>query len=262
MSSQMTTTNDERAGGGVAAPEALLELRGISKSYGQVRALHDVSFAISRGETVGLFGDNGAGKSTLIKIMAGVEQADAGETLWQGRPVQLGSRRASAALGIEPIYQDGALCESMPIWRNVFLGREDTVRGGFLRAKSMRDTASTILRSVIEIGAHIDPERLVGELSGGQRQAVAIARAVHFKRALLLLDEPTSALAVRETEALLSYVRRLRDEGVSSVLITHNLHQAYQVCERFIVMSRGRVSLDARREEITLADLTEHVIAQ
>lgn len=262
MSSQMTTTNDERAGGGVAAPEALLELRGISKSYGQVRALHDVSFTIGRGETVGLFGDNGAGKSTLIKIMAGVEQADAGETLWQGRPVQLGSRRASAALGIEPIYQDGALCESMPIWRNVFLGREDTVRGGFLRAKSMRDTASTILRSVIEIGAHIDPERLVGELSGGQRQAVAIARAVHFKRALLLLDEPTSALAVRETEALLSYVRRLRDEGVSSVLITHNLHQAYQVCERFIVMSRGRVSMDARREEITLADLTEHVIAQ
>ena len=260
----MTTANHDRAGGGgvTAAPEALLELRGISKSYGQVKALHDVSFTIGQGETVGLFGDNGAGKSTLVKIMAGVERADAGEALWQGQPVPLGSRRASAALGIEPIYQDGALCESMPIWRNVFLGREDTVRGGFLRAKSMRETASTILRSVIEIGAHIDPERLVGELSGGQRQAVAIARAVHFKRALLLLDEPTSALAVRETEALLGYVRRLRDEGVSSVLITHNLHQAYQVCERFIVMSRGRISMDARRGDISLADLTEHVIAQ
>jgi simple sugar transport system ATP-binding protein len=259
----MTTADDDRAGGGVtAAAETLLELRGISKSYGQVEALDDVSFTIGRGETVGLFGDNGAGKSTLIKIMAGVEQADAGEMLWEGKPVSLGSRRASAALGIEPIYQDGALCESMPIWRNVFLGREDTLRGGFLRAKSMRDTASTILRSVIEIGAHIDPERLVGELSGGQRQAVAIARAVHFKRALLLLDEPTSALAVRETEALLSYVRRLRDEGVSSVLITHNLHQAYQACERFIVMSRGRVSMDARRGDISLAELTEHVIAQ
>ena len=259
----MTTTNGDRSGGGVtAASEALLELRGISKSYGQVQALHDVSFTIGHGETVGLFGDNGAGKSTLVKIMAGVEQADAGETFWKGKPVPLGSRRASAALGIEPIYQDGALCESMPIWRNVFLGREDTVRGGFLRAKTMRDTASTILHSVIEIGAHIDPERLVGELSGGQRQAVAIARAVHFKRALLLLDEPTSALAVRETEALLSYIRRLRDEGVSSVLITHNLHQAYRVCERFIVMSRGRVSMDARRDDISLADLTEHVIAQ
>jgi simple sugar transport system ATP-binding protein len=254
--------NDRAEGGATAAPEALLELRGISKFYGQVQALHDVSFTIGRGETVGLFGDNGAGKSTLIKIMAGVEQATAGEIFWEGKPVPLGSRRASAALGIEPIYQDGALCESMPIWRNVFLGREDTVRGGFLRAKSMRATASTILRSVIEIGAHIDPERLVGELSGGQRQAVAIARAVHFKRALLLLDEPTSALAVLETEALLSYVRRLRDEGVSSVLITHNLHQAYRVCERFIVMSHGQVSMDARHGEISLADITEHVIAQ
>jgi simple sugar transport system ATP-binding protein len=239
----------------------LLELRGVSKSYGQVRALQDVSFTIGRGQTVGLFGDNGAGKSTLVKIMAGVERADTGTILWEGKPVPLGSRRASAALGIEPIYQDGALCESMPIWRNVFLGREDTVRGGFLRAKQMRATASTIMRSVIEIGAHIDPERFVGELSGGQRQAVAIARAVHFKRALLLLDEPTSALAVRETEALLRYVRRLRDDGVSSVLITHNLHHAYEVCERFIVMARGRVCLDAAREEISLADLTDRVTA-
>ena len=240
----------------------LLELRDVSKSYGQVRALQDVSFTIGRGQAVGLFGDNGAGKSTLVKIMAGVQRADTGTILWEGKPVPLGSRRASAALGIEPIYQDGALCESMPIWRNVFLGREDTVRGGFLRARRMRATASTIMRSVIEIGAHIDPERSIGELSGGQRQAVAIARAVHFKRALLLLDEPTSALAVRETEALLRYVRRLRDEGVSSVLITHNLHHAYEICERFIVMARGRVCLDATREEISLADLTDQVTAQ
>ena len=255
-------TNPPATNGNGAARRSLLELRGISKSYGQVRALQDVSFSIDRGETVGLFGDNGAGKSTLVKIMAGVERADAGTILWEGQPVPLGSRSASAALGIEPIFQDGALCESMPIWRNVFLGREDTARGGFLRAGNMRATAATILRSVVEIGAHIDPDRLVGELSGGQRQAVAIARAVHFKRTLLLLDEPTSALAVRETEALLGYVRRLKDEGVSSVLITHNLHQAYQVCERFIVLAHGRVSLTTSRGEISLADLTEHVIAQ
>ncbi|MBO0801564.1 MAG: sugar ABC transporter ATP-binding protein [Nocardiopsaceae bacterium] len=244
------------------SPAPLLELRDISKSYGQVQALRDVSFTVGKGETVGLFGDNGAGKSTLVKIMAGVERADAGSIFWEGKPAPLGSRRASAELGIEPIYQDGALCESMPIWRNVFLGREDTVRGGFLRTRRMRDAASDILRSDIEIGAHIDTDRLVSELSGGQRQAVAIARAVHFKRSLLLLDEPTSALAVRETEALLGYVRRLRDEGVSSVLITHNLHQAYQVCERFVVMSRGRVSLDAARDEVTLADLTNRVLDQ
>ena len=255
-------TTAPATGSSAAAKRDLLELRGINKSYGQIAALQDVSFSIGRGETVGLFGDNGAGKSTLVKIMAGVERADSGTIFWEGKPVPLNSRSASAALGIEPIFQDGALCESMPIWRNVFLGREDTARGGFLRAANMRSTAATILRSVVEIGAHIDPDRLVGELSGGQRQAVAIARAVHFKRTLLLLDEPTSALAVRETEALLGYVRRLKEEGVSSVLVTHNLYQAYQVCERFIVMAHGRVSLNTSRDDISLADLTEHVIAQ
>lgn len=240
----------------------LLELREISKSYGRVQALAGVSFAIRRGETLGLLGDNGAGKSTLVKIMAGVVQPDAGTLLWQGGPVRLSSRVTSAALGIEPIYQDGALCESMPIWRNVFLGREHAAPGGFLRARAMRTAAGDILRGVIEIGTHIDPNRLVSELSGGQRQAVAIARAVHFKRTLLLLDEPTSALGVRETEAVLSYVRRLKEEGVSSVLITHNLHHAYQVCDRFVLMRHGRVTLDAPRGELSQEDLTAHVIAE
>jgi simple sugar transport system ATP-binding protein len=241
---------------------ALLELRGISKSYGQVRALREVSFSIGRGETLGLLGDNGAGKSTLVKVMAGAVQPDTGSLLWQGGPVRLTSRTASAALGIEPIYQDGALCESMPIWRNVFLGREQATAGGFLRARAMRATAGEILGSVIEIGTHIDPDRLVSELSGGQRQAVAIARAVHFKRTLLLLDEPTSALGVRETEAVLRYVGRLKEEGVSSVLITHNLHHAYRICDRFVLMRHGQVVLDVPQSQISQNDLTAHVIAE
>lgn len=240
---------------------ALLELYGIEKRYGNRRALNGVTFAVHRGETVGLLGDNGAGKSTLIKVMCGVVRPDAGELHWEGRPVELSSRQESEALGIEPIYQDGALCDSMPIWRNVFLGRERVATGGLMRTRSMRATAAEVLHSVIEIGSHVHPDQLVGELSGGQRQAVAIARAVHFKRSLLLLDEPTSALGVRETEALLAYLVRLKEERVSSVFVTHNLYHAYKVCDRFVVMSHGEVVADVTHDEITLEQLTEHVIA-
>jgi len=220
-----------------------------------------VSFRIDKGETVGLLGDNGAGKSTLIKIMSGVVQPTSGYLEWEGRQVTLGSRRDSEALGIEPIFQDGALCESMPIWRNLFLGREEASCLGFMNQRKMRRASIDIMQSSVHIGTHIDPDQLVGELSGGQRQAVAIARAVHFKRNLLLLDEPTSALGVRETEAVLAYVERLRSQGVSSVLVTHNLYHAYQVCQRFVVVSHGRVLLDVRRDEVALDDLTRAVIA-
>ncbi|HEX3803588.1 MAG TPA: ATP-binding cassette domain-containing protein [Solirubrobacteraceae bacterium] len=244
-----------------ATATPLLELRNISKRYGNRSALDGVSFAINHAETVGLLGDNGAGKSTVIKAMCGVVQPDEGELLWEGEAVRFGSRQDSQQLGIEPIYQDGALCDSMPIWRNVFLGRERTLRFGLIRSRSMRETAAEVLHSVVEIGSHVHPDQLVGELSGGQRQAVAIARAVHFKRALLLLDEPTSALGVRETEALLAYVKRLKEEGVSSALVTHNLYHAYQVCDRFVVMSHGQVRADVSRDEITLEELTQHVIA-
>lgn len=237
----------------------LLELRGITKSYGSVRAVDGVSFVIRQGETVGLLGDNGAGKSTLVKIISGVVRHDTGTVLWQGQPVRMDTRAASAALGIEPIFQDGALCNAMPIWRNMFLGREQHARG-ILRARAMRSRATAMLRDVMEIGG-VHPDRLVGELSGGQRQAVAIARAVHFKRTLLLLDEPTSALGARETEDVLAYIRRLKEERVSSVFITHNLYHAYQVCDRFIVMNQGRVVLDTQRADISLDELTKCVIA-
>jgi simple sugar transport system ATP-binding protein len=241
--------------------EPLLDLRDIVKSYGHVKALRGVSFHVGHNETVGLLGDNGAGKSTLIKAISGVVVPDEGEIRWRGEPVRLRSRSDSAALGIEPIFQDGALCESMPIWRNIFLGRETAGFGGFLRARTMRGQARDIMDSTVEIGVHIDPDQLVGELSGGQRQAVAIARAVHFKRHLLLLDEPTSARGVRETEAVLRFVIRLREEGVSSVLVSHNLYHAYKVCQRFVVVSHGQIILDVARDDVTLDELTRAVIA-
>jgi simple sugar transport system ATP-binding protein len=235
----------------IAEKAALLELRDITKSYGHIRALSQVNFTIRQGEAIGLLGDNGAGKSTLIKIMSGVVTPDSGKLSWHGEVVTLRSRRDSERLGIETIYQDGALCDSMPIWRNIFLGRE--LRGllGFMHIQRMRETSIEVLRSLTEMSQVHSPDTWVGDLSGGQRQAVAIARAVFFKRTLLLLDEPTSALGVRETEAVLAYIERLKSENVSSVLITHNVHHAYQVCDRFVVMSRGRVRNDMLKTDIS-----------
>ena len=248
----------ETGGGGANAP--IFAVKGVSKSYGHVEALIDVDFEILPNEVVGLLGDNGAGKSTLIKIMSGVVQPDSGSFLRNGSPIDINSRRASEAAGIETIYQDIALVGSMSIMRNIFAGRELVGRGGFLRMKQMRDTAMEILDKYVRIAGITSPELMVEELSGGQRQAVAIARAVHFKHDMLLLDEPTSALSVRETEKVLSFMTELSEDGVSCVFVTHNLYQASQVCHRFVVMAHGRVVKVARKEETTIEELTELLV--
>ena len=238
---------------------ALLEIRGASKRYGRQQALDDVSFTVGRAEIVGLLGDNGAGKSTLVKIMSAVVQPDQGEVFWEGKPVSMRDRTESAALGIETIFQDSALVGSMTIARNIFLGREPRNRLGFMRQAEMRSVASDVLTTLVGIEGIDSPDKLVESLSGGQVQAVAIARAVYFKRKLLVLDEPTSALAVRATQALFEYLRSIRAAGLSSVLVTHNLHDAYTLCDRFTVMSHGRVVYEATRDETSVDDLTERV---
>jgi simple sugar transport system ATP-binding protein len=237
----------------------LLELRNVSKRYGQLDALTDVSLNVERAEIVGLLGDNGAGKSTTVKLISGVVQPTAGELHWDGRPTRMTSHADAAALGIETIYQDMALVDSMPIYRNIFLGRELTGRLGFMSQRAMRETAAEVLTTIVAIEGIDSPDKLVGSLSGGQKQAVAIARAVHFKRTLLVLDEPTSALAVRATEALFEYLRSLRDQGLTSVLVTHNLFDAYRICDRLVVMARGRVVFTSRREDTTVEELIEKV---
>lgn len=241
---------------GAVEGHALLELRGISKSYGHIRALSEVSFSVAHGEAVALLGDNGAGKSTLVKVMSGVVTPDSGEMFWNGARKTIRSRTDSANLGIEPIYQDGALCDSLPIWRNIFLGRELRAPLGFLRSEVMRQTAREVLASLAGMSDLHSPDTWVGELSGGQRQAVAIARAVYFKRSLLLLDEPTSALGVRETDVVLRYIEQLKQDRVSSVFITHNVHHALEVCDRFVVMSHGKVAFEATKASTSLEELT------
>jgi simple sugar transport system ATP-binding protein len=183
-----------------------------------------------------------------------------GEWIWNGTPITKLSRSITEGLGVETIFQDSALVDKLTITRNIFMGREMTNGLGLMKIKKMDAIASEILDSVVTIEGIRSPRQLVGSLSGGQKQAVAIARAVHFKRTLLVLDEPTSALAVRATEALLAYLGQLKREGVSSVLVTHNLHHAFQVCDRHIVMNHGEVILDVRREDTTVDQLTAAVV--
>jgi simple sugar transport system ATP-binding protein len=243
--------------GAVATP--LLELRNINKQYGLNKVLNNVSFHVGRAEIVALLGDNGAGKSTTVKTISGVVQPDSGALLWNGNTVEFKAHTDAAELGIETIYQDTALIDSMTIARNIFMGREMIVPLGFMRMNEMREIASHVLRTIVAIEGIDSPDKLVGNLSGGQKQAVAIARAVHFKRTLLVLDEPTSALAVRATEALFEYLRSLRADGLSSVLVTHNLYDAYRICDRFVVMGHGEVVFQATQKETSVEELTEHV---
>ena len=242
-------------------PVPLFEARNISKSYGHVNALMDVNFHVGRNEVVGLLGDNGAGKSTLIKILSGVVNPDEGEFRRNGNPVDIGSRRKSEAAGIQTIYQDIALVGSMSIMRNIFAGREPTGPLGFMKMGEMRATAMTILDTYVRIAGITSPDLPVEDLSGGQAQAVAIARAVHFKRDVLLLDEPTSALSVRETEKVLGIMRELAESGVSCVFVTHNIYHAFRVCDRFVVMAHGRVVRSVTKAETSLNELTDLIMS-
>ena len=215
---------------------------------------------VDRNEVVGLLGDNGAGKSTLVKIMSGVVTPDHGEFFRNGERVAIRSRKDSERLGIETIYQDAALVPSMSVMRNIFLGREMSVWPGTLRLKSMRATAMDVLEHTIRIAGITSPDLLVEKLSRGQQQSVAIARAVHFKTEMLLLDEPTSMLSVIETGKVLAFVSELRKDGMSGVFISHNLSHAYSVCDRFVIMSHGSVVRDVPKGETSVEDLTDTIV--
>lgn len=239
---------------------SLLALHNINKTFGPLKALTDLSFEVGHSEVVGLLGDNGAGKSTTVNMLSGIHRPSSGYISVDGQRQDFANRRDSADAGIETIYQNTALVDCLSISRNIFLGRELTTRFGFLDLKQMRDIAMEVLESAVHISGIDSPDKLVGDLSGGQKQAVAIARAVFFKRRVLLLDEPTSALSVRETEALLHQVLKLKSEGVSSVLVTHNLYHAYQVCDRFVIMSHGTKVFDVAKADTTIEELTQHVV--
>ncbi|RKN07871.1 ATP-binding cassette domain-containing protein [Streptomyces radicis] len=242
----------------VAAP--LVELRGVGKSYGTIRALHDVDLTVRAGEVACVLGDNGAGKSTLIKIISGLHRHSEGELRIDGEPVRLGGPREALRRGIAAVYQDLATVTLMPVWRNFFLGSELT-RGRWpfqwLDIPGMRRVADGELRAM---GIALDDlDQPVGSLSGGQRQSVAIARAIHFGARVLILDEPTAALGVRQSGVVLKYIAAARERGLGVVLITHNPHHAHLVGDHFTVLRLGEVELSAPRADVTLDDLTLHM---
>lgn len=239
--------------------EPLYQLEGISKSFGRVQALKGVDMSVYEGEIVGLVGDNGAGKSTLIKILSGIYPPDRGAIRYQGREVRINTYRDSQAIGIATIYQDRALVDSVSIFRNIFMGNELLTPLRFLDKSRMRREAQQVLNESISIGIE-SADQLVGELSGGQKQAVAIARAIHFRARLLLLDEPTNALSVKESKQVMAFVRNLRGEGISSIFVTHNLLHVYSIADRFVILSHGERVGDFRKQEISMEQLERMIV--
>jgi D-xylose transport system ATP-binding protein len=245
------------ANGGPAVSEPLLALEGFSKRFGPVEALKDVDFDLHGGEVVGLVGDNGAGKSTLIKAIAGVQPPDAGAARFQGRSVNLNTPQAATALGIATVYQDLALCENLDVVANLFLGQEetDTVPGVNVLDETAMEQRSLELLDSLGVTTLRSVRTEVASLSGGQRQAVAIARSLLGEPRVVLLDEPTAALGIVQTNEILKLVDRLRERGLGVVVISHNLANVFEVADRIVVLRLGRVAatFDARgasREEV------------
>ena len=235
----------------------LLEVRHVSKYFGGVIALRDISMQVNAGEVTCVLGDNGAGKSTLIKILSGVHPHDEGELLVEGKPVRFSGPREARAAGISVVFQDLATVPLMSIWRNFFLGSEPTVGIGPARKLDTAFAKRVMSDEMKKMGIDVrDPNQAVGTLSGGERQAVAIARAVYFGAKVLILDEPTSALGVKQSGIVLKYVVQARERGLGVIFITHNPHHAFPVGDRFVLLNRGRLMGSFAKKETTLDALT------
>lgn len=238
----------------------IIEMSNISKSYAHIRALQDVNVAVRAGEVTCVLGDNGAGKSTLIKIMSGLHNPDAGTMKVNGVEVRFNSPRDALNAGIATVYQDLAVVDLMETWRNFFLGSEVRKRVPVLKPMDIAGMRETTSQELAKLGIHLDDvDQPLGTLSGGQRQCVAIARAVYFGAQVLILDEPTAALGVNQSGVVLKYIAKARESGIGVVFITHNPHHAYLIGDHFAVLKLGRMSLDAGRSEITVEQLVREM---
>lgn len=239
----------------------LVEMRDIYKSFGSVDVLKGVNFHIDRPEIVGLLGDNGAGKSTLIKILTGVHTPTRGQIYFEGQPVHIGSPHDARALGIETVYQDLALVPLISIARNFWLGQELTRQIGPLKLLNQREMSEKAREALADIGIRIrSADEPVGSLSGGERQSIAIGRAVYFGKKLLILDEPTSALSVKQTGEVLKYTLAAKERGLSVIFITHNIAHVHEVADRFTIIRGGRKIGDFRKEDVTEMEVAHMVM--
>lgn len=242
-----------------AKKEKLTEMVNICKWYGRICALKDVNFTVRYNEVVGLVGDNGAGKSTLIKILSGYHKQDKGDILFEGKKVVFNSPAEARTLGIETVYQEQALALHQSIAKNIFIGREKTKMLGLIDGRKMNEESMKALR---RIGLHLrSPDIPVESLSGGERQGVAIARATYFSAKLIILDEPTAALSIKEAQKVLEFVQLLRGEGISAVFITHNLYHVFPVADRFVVLSHGEKVADVEKGETSIEKLSKLIVS-
>lgn len=241
----------------------LVRMEGVQKYFGPVHALRNVNLRIGRNEIVGLIGDNGAGKSTLIKTMTGVLKPTSGRIFVRDKELGLDDYSVAMAhdLSIETVYQDKSLGEKQPLWRNFFVGRQITNRFGFIDIKREKEIANQILMDVIGFrGAGITVDSTIGNLSGGERQGIAIGRAMHYQADLIVLDEPTAALGVGEVRKVVDFVRRIKSSGRACVYIEHNLAHVHEVADRLLVLDRGTVVADIKPHEMSVIELTEYLI--
>ena len=236
----------------------LLEIRNVSKYFGSVIALQDVSAFVRAGEVTCLLGDNGAGKSTLIKVLSGVHKPSEGEYFFEGQQKDFNSPRDALEMGIATVYQDLAMIPLMSVWRNFFLGTEPQKGWGPLRRFDVDFAKETTRAEMAKMGIDIrDPDQPVGTLSGGERQSVAIARAVYFGARVLILDEPTAALGVKQAGTVLKYIVQAKNRGIGVIFITHNPHHAYPVGDHFVILRRGQIYGDYKKEEVPLEQLVQ-----
>jgi len=242
--------------------ESIIKCEGLNKWYGSIQALKDVSIDIKKGESVGLVGDNGAGKSTFIKILSGVHKADTGKIFFDGNLVKINNAKDSMKLGIETIFQDSALAPTLSIARNLFVGREPlTFKLGSFglldRKKMAKESLEAIKRVELDLRSG---DEVVENLSGGERQGVVIARALYFRTKVLIMDEPTNHLSVKETDKVLRWIEKLKSEGTTCIFITHNLHHVYPVSDRLVVFARGEKIADVQKKDTSIEDLTKMIV--
>ena len=259
----MNAVADAKAGA-TSDFQSIVRLERVGKYFGAVHALRDISLSIGRNEIVGLIGDNGAGKSTLIKVMTGVLAPTSGRIFIRDQPIDPAeySVRMAHDLSIETVYQDRSLADRQPLWRNFFVGRQITNRFGFIDIKREKEIAQEILLKAIGFrGVGITVDSTVALLSGGERQGVAIGRAMHYNADLIVLDEPTAALAVKEVRKVLDFVRRIKASGRACIYIEHNLAHVHEVADRMIILDRGRVVSEVSPKDMSVIELTEYLIA-
>ena len=241
--------------------EYRLELKHVSKSFGEVQALEDINFHLNRNEVVGLLGDNGAGKSTLIKIITGYHQPTSGEIYFNGKKVDHLTVPKARELGLETVYQERALAELQTLWRNIFLGRELTTSWGFLDIQRMKDETHRLMTESMGFTSHaVSPDSTVGKYSGGEKQGVAIVRALFFNADIVVLDEPTMGLSLKESAKLINFVNGIKQAGKSAIFIDHNILHVHNVADRVVVIDRGKVAGEFQTKNISLNELMDKMV--